>query len=97
MSVKVKKSADERVEFRVSNEDKELFDYARQLSGFKTFSEFARFVITKESKALVKKHKSMLTSAKDKDIFFKALMGHDHTPNDALISAIQNHDEIIKE
>ena len=47
---------DSRVEFRVSKEDKELFDYASSLSGFKSFSEFARLVIHKEVKAIVKAH-----------------------------------------
>ena len=52
MGLSVSKKGESRVEFRVSNEDKELLEYAKQLKGFKTFSEFARFIITREAKAI---------------------------------------------
>ena len=62
MDLAPSKKGENRVEFRVSNEDKELFEYARQISGFKTFSEFARYIITKEAKAIVKEeNKTVIT------------------------------------
>lgn len=95
MDYTVSKKADSRVEFRVSNEDKELFEYAKQLRGFKTFSEFARSVITKEAKAIVKEENKILASKRHKEIFFNALMGKDYLPNEALLAAIKYHDELI--
>lgn len=89
-----RKKEDSRVEFRVSKEDKELFDYASSLSGFKSFSEFARLVIHKEVKAIVDREKSILVSKRDKEIFFNALMGIEEKPNEALISAIKFHNEL---
>jgi len=95
MDLAVSKKGESRVEFRVSNEDKELFEYAKQLSGFKTFSEFARFVITKEAKAIVKEENKILASKRDKELFFNALMGEEHQPNESLLAAIKYHNEII--
>ncbi len=95
MELTASKKGDSRVEFRVSNEDKELFEYAKRLKGFKTFSEFARYVITKEAKAIVKEENSILASKRDKEIFFNTLMGDEHEPNESLLAAIKYHDELI--
>ncbi len=89
-----RKKEDSRVEFRVSKEDKELFDYACSLKGFKSFSEFARLAIQKEVKAIMDREKSILISERDKEIFFNALMGEEEKPNEALLSAIKFHHEI---
>ena len=95
MDSSASKKGENRVEFRVSNEDKELFEYAKQLRGFKTFSEFARYVITKEAKAIVKEENKILASKRDKEIFFNVLMGDEHQPSESLLAAIKYHDELI--
>jgi len=95
MDTTTSKKGENRVEFRISNEDKELFEYAKQLKGFKTFSEFARFVLTKEAKAIVREENKILASKRDKEIFFNALMGEEHRPNTSLLEAIKYHDELI--
>lgn len=95
MSYSAGKKGENRVEFRVSNEDKELFEYAKQLKGFRTFSEFARYIITREAKAIVKEENKILATKRDKEIFFNALMGEEHKPNESLLAAIKYHDELI--
>ncbi len=95
MDHSVSKKGENRVEFRVSNEDKELFEYAKQLKGFKTFSEFARFVITREAKAIVKEENKILASKRDKELFFNALMGEENQPNESLVAAIKYHEKLI--
>ena len=97
MDTTVGKNGNSRIEFRVSNEDKALFDYAKQLSGFKTLSEFARYIITREAKALIKEEQQILASKRDKEIFFAALMSDDQQPNNALKSAIKHHEDWITE
>ncbi len=95
MDSSVRKKGETRVEFRISNEDKELFEVAKQLLGIKTFSEFARFVIRKEAKAIVREENKTLASKRDQEIFFNALMGEEHQPNSSLLEAIKYHDELI--
>jgi len=56
---------------------------------------FARFVITKEAKAIVKEENKILASKRDKELFFNALMGEEHQPNESLLAAIKYHNEII--
>ncbi len=94
MDTTLKKKGDSRIEIRVSNEDKELFEYASSLRGFKSFSEFLRVILTKESKAIIAEENQILASKRDKEIFFNALMGDEEKPNQALISAIRSHNEL---
>lgn len=94
MDTTVRKKGDSRIEIRVSNEDKELFEYASNLRGFKSFSEFLRVVLTKEAKAIIAEENKILATKRDKEIFFNALMGKEEQPNKALISAIKYHKQI---
>lgn len=96
MDTTLRNKGDSRIEIRVSNQDKELFEYASSLRGFKSFSEFLRVVLTKESKAIVAEEKKILRTKRDKEIFFNALMGKEETPNESLISAIKYHNDISK-
>ncbi len=96
MAIKERKKEDSRVEFRVSKADKELFDYVCSIRGYKSFSEFARVSISKEARAIVEEERRILASERDKEIFFNALMGKEVKPNDALISALKYHNEILE-
>lgn len=97
METSLKKKGQSRIELRVSDEDKELFEYASRLSGFKSFSEFLRVIITKESKSIIAKEKQILKSERDKEIFFNALMGKEEKPNKSLISAIKLHNKLSEQ
>lgn len=93
MDATIRKKGDSRIEIRVSNEDKELFEYASSLRGFKSFSEFLRVILTRESKAIVAEENKILATKRDKEIFFNALMGKEEQPNQSLISAIKYHNQ----
>ena len=97
MDALTKKKGDSRVEFRVSSDDKELFEYAKRLSGFTSFSEFVRHILTKESKSILEEKNRILVSERDKEIFFNALMGKEEPPNTALLDAIRYHDELVSQ
>ena len=96
MDTTFNKKGDSRIEIRVSSEDKELFEYASSLKGFKSFSEFLRFILTKESKAIIAEENKILKTKRDKAIFYNALMGKEEKPNQSLISAIKYHNKISK-
>jgi len=97
MSDSATKKNTNRIEFRVSKEDKELFEYAKTVMGYTSFSEFVRHVLTKESKAIVAENKKILASERDKEIFFNALMGKEEAPNEALLEAIEYHNELVNQ
>jgi len=82
-----------RLEIRVSEADKELFETASTLKGFKSLSEFLRVTLTSESREIISQEKKTLASQQDKDIFFRALMEVESPVNDALKSAVKDHDQ----
>ena len=97
MSTLVQKKESERIEFRVSKEDKTLFEDATEILGFGSMSEFLRRTILREAKAVVEEKKRMLASQRDKEIFFAALMGDEEKPNEALVSALRYHSEMTSD
>lgn len=97
MDASIQKKDTERIEFRVSKEDKTLFEYATEVSGMKSLSEFVRRAILKEAKAVIAEESRILASQRDKEIFFRALMGEEEKPNEALISALRDHSEMTSD
>ena len=79
-----------RIEIRVSKKDKELYESASALRGYKSFSEFVRVTINKEALAILAERDKIISTQRDKEIFFAALMGKEEAPNKALLSAIKD-------
>lgn len=77
---------DERIDIRVSPEEKKMFRKAHKLSGDKTFSGFVTRIIRAQSVQIIEENKRILASEKDKEIFFQAIFA-DQEPNKALTDA----------
>jgi uncharacterized protein (DUF1778 family) len=95
MATKTKKKEDSRIELRVSQADRELFEIASRMSGAKTLSAFLRQAILKEARAVVEAEQIIIASRRDQEIFFSALMGREEKPNEALLSAIRLYEEQV--
>lgn len=81
---------DERIEIRVSPQDKRIFKKAQQLSGDKTFSSFMIRILKKEAERIVAKNDQIIVSDRDRDVFFEAVFG-DRKPNQDLIHAAKRY------
>jgi uncharacterized protein (DUF1778 family) len=64
----------DRIDVRISKEQKELFKYASELSGFKSLTEFVIFCIKSEANKIINNNNMMLKSMEDKKIFVNALL-----------------------
>jgi uncharacterized protein (DUF1778 family) len=80
----------DRIDVRISTEQKELFRRASVISGFKNLTEFVVHCVYKESKHLLKEENQILKSEEDKRIFFNALL-NPPTPNAHLKKARLNY------
>ena len=87
MDTVIKKENSSRMELRLSRSDKELFERAKHLSGFTTLAEFVRRTVREKAEAIVSDHERILSSQRDQEIFFDALMTPP-APNKALKDAI---------
>jgi Uncharacterized protein conserved in bacteria len=88
----------ERIEFRITSEDKELLKRAQELSGDTSFTNFLIRIAKKESEAIVSEYETILKSNEDKELFFKIVTSDaDPGPNEALASAGRLFDELFDE
>jgi uncharacterized protein (DUF1778 family) len=81
---------DERIELRVSAEEKRIFKRAQKLSGDKTFSGFILRIVKKQAEEIVSQNDSILTTERDREIFFDAVYGNS-SPNQILMEGAQKY------
>ncbi len=63
-----------RFDTRMPLEQKEFFEYAANLGGFKTLTEFVTYSIKLQAEKIVEKHNAVLASKKDQEVFFNAIL-----------------------
>ena len=83
-------SKDERIELRVSSTDKRIFKKAQKLSGDKSFSSFVVRIVKKKAEEIVAKNDRILTTEKDRQVFFDAVFS-DSKPNQSLVEAAKRY------
>ena len=81
---------DERVEIRISAYDKRIFQKAQKLSGDKSFSSFIVRIVKEQSEEIVAKKDRIISSERDRKIFFDAVFGSG-TPNHNLVEAAKKY------
>lgn len=64
----------DRIDVRISKEQKELIKYASDLIGFKSLTEFIIFCANKEANEIIAEHNQLLKSIEDKKVFLAALL-----------------------
>jgi uncharacterized protein (DUF1778 family) len=63
-----------RFDTRITKDQKDLFQQAAELGGFKTLSEFVIYSARVQAEIIIKKHESIVNSKKDAKIFFDAII-----------------------
>jgi uncharacterized protein (DUF1778 family) len=81
---------DERVEIRISAYDKRIFQKAQKLSGDKSFSSFIVRIVKEQSEEIVAKKDRIISSERDRKIFFDAVFGNG-VPNQNLVEAANRY------
>jgi hypothetical protein len=81
---------DKRIELRLSESEKEIFQKAQELSGEKSLSSFVVRIVKKEAEAIVANRNKVLASERDREIFFNAVFA-ELEPNQNLREAAKRH------
>lgn len=63
-----------RFDTRLPKEQKEFFEYAATIGGFRTLTEFVVHSVQKQAEQIVEEHDKIIASKRDKEIFFDAMM-----------------------
>jgi uncharacterized protein (DUF1778 family) len=75
-----------RFDARLSKEQKEFFEYAASLGGFRTLTDFVISSVQERAKEIVEEHNTILASKRDQELFFDAIT-KGQSPNDKLKEA----------
>jgi len=81
-----------RFDTRLPKEQKEFFEYAATLGGFRTLTEFVISSAQQQANKIVEGHNRILASKRDQEIFFDALMNPEK-PNETLKQAMVKYNE----
>lgn len=79
-------TVNDRIDVRISTEQKELIKYASELRGFKSVSEFVVYCINTEATKIINDSNLMLKTLEDKKIFIDAIL-NPPPPNETLKKA----------
>lgn len=63
-----------RFDTKLTVVQKELFEQAARLGGYRTLSDFVISTTQEKAKAIVEQHQELLASERDRKIFFDAMM-----------------------
>lgn len=85
----------DRIDVRISREQKELIKFASDLSGFKSLTEFIVFCINKEANKIIIENNQILKSIEDKKVFLTAIL-NPPAPNAKLKKAQLNYNKFIE-
>jgi uncharacterized protein (DUF1778 family) len=88
-------TAKARFDARLSRSQKNLFEEAARIKGFKSLSEFVIYTTQEAATAIIQKHNAILASEKDRKVFFNAL-SNPPKPNKDLMLAARSYQKLLK-
>jgi uncharacterized protein (DUF1778 family) len=80
----------DRIDVRISKEQKEFFKYASELRGFKSLSEFVINCVFVESNKIIRDNNLIVNTLEDKEKFIEAIL-NPPSPNASLKNAQLNY------
>lgn len=84
---------EQRLEARITEKQKELFQYAAAIQGV-SLTDFVVHNLQEKAMQLVKDHEVMILSEEDRTVFINALL-NPTKPNKELLKAAQEHQKLI--
>ncbi|MDL5511067.1 DUF1778 domain-containing protein [Arenibacter sp. M-2] len=89
------KSKIARFDTRWTTEQKEMFEHASSIGGFRSLSEFVFFAVQQRAEEIIEKHEQIISSRRDQEIFANALL-NPPSPNSKLKRAAKRYMELIE-
>lgn len=81
-----------RFDTKLTKVQKELFELATKIGGYRTLTDFMLSTAEEKAKTIVQQHEAILASERDKKIFFDAIMNPPQ-PNQHLRDAAKRYQE----
>jgi len=85
-----------RFDTRLPKEQKEFFEFAANLGGYRTLTEFVIMSVQSKADEIVEKHRSIVSSKRDQEVFFKAIMTPP-APGKRLSAAARKYNKLTRQ
>jgi uncharacterized protein (DUF1778 family) len=85
-----------RFDAKIPKAQKQLFEYAASLGGFRTLTDFIINAVQEKANTIIQEHNTILASEKDCEIFFDAIM-NPPGPNQKLRDAAERYKLFMQE
>ena len=83
-----------RFDTRLPLEQKQLFERAAILGGYRNLTDFVVITVQSKAKEIIEERERIIASQRDKEIFFDSLL-NPAKPNSDLFSAKEKYDKLI--
>ncbi|GMQ23369.1 DUF1778 domain-containing protein [Algoriphagus sp. oki45] len=94
METKKSNSKSSRFDTRLSKEQKEFFEKAAQIGGYRNLTDFVVATLQEKAKEIIAENERVIASQKDAEIFFDAIM-NPKSPNEELAKAAAEFESLI--
>jgi len=82
-----------RFDTRLPLEQKQLFEKAAVLGGYRNLTDFVIVTVQNKAKEIIEERERIVASQKDKELFFDSLL-NPPMPNNNLLSAKEEYDNL---
>lgn len=82
-----------RFDTRLSLEQKQFFERAATLGGYRSLTDFVILTVQDKAKEIIEERETIIASQNDKEIFFDSLV-KPQKPNDDLLSAKDEYNKL---
>ncbi len=83
-----------RFDIRLSKEQKQLFEIAALLGGYRNLTDFVIATVQSKAKEIIEEREKIIVSKKDKEVFFDALVNPPRL-NKNLLDAKRTYNKLI--
>jgi len=83
-----------RFDARLTKEQKEFFEYASHLGGFRNLTEFILMAVQLKAEEIVEEHNKIIASKRDQEVFFDFVF-KGVAPNQELKSALEEYNKLL--
>ena len=83
-----------RFDAKLSKSQKELFENAAKVGGFRTLTEFVITTVQEKANEILEKNKMTIASERDREIFFRTI-SNPPLPNKKLIAAAKRYRNLV--
>ena len=96
MATRENKKESARFDTRLSIEQKQFFERAAVLGGYRSLTDFVISTVQEKAKHIVEEREQVIASQRDCEVFFNAIMNADK-PNSNLTDAVKHYNNKVSE